>query len=257
MSSVEFAQARMQARFGERPDAASWRELDAIEDLAAYLDALQRTPVRPWIAGIDAPGDLHQIDFRLRERFRAHIREVARWSPPEWRPAVLWLAQLLDLPALAHLLSGEAPLGWMAREPGLRPFTGHLAQGTAPLPDFLRRDPRRGRVRQTAPNAGEARAAWLAEWRRRWPADDAESAQPMRALVARLTLHLEHFRRAGPREAWRARADLERELRSLFRRSVLRPEAAFSYLGLVALDLERLRAQLVRRALRQRARAVA
>jgi hypothetical protein len=53
------------------------------------------------------------------------------------------------------------------------------------------------------------------------------------------------------------RAALERALRVLFRRSALQPEAAFSYLGLVALDLERLRAQLVLRFLWQRERTAA
>ena len=97
-----------------------------------------------------------------------------------------------------------------------------------------------------------ARAAWLAGWQRRWPATDAETSQGLLAIAAKVLRHLQQFRRATPREAWHVRAGLERELRAVFRRSALRPEAAFAYLGLAALGLERLRAQLVRRALLRR-----
>jgi hypothetical protein len=71
----------------------------------------------------------------------------------------------------------------------------------------------------------------------------------MRSLVATIVSHLERFKRVNVRDAWQERSALERELRRLFRKSALRPETAFCYLALVALDLERLRAALVRRVL--------
>lgn len=189
MSLMEYAQARMQARFSERLDAARWRELDRVRDLAAYLEALRATPLRRWISGLEPRADLHQVDARLRERFRTHIDEVARWMPPEWRPALLWLLEL------------------------------------------------------TAPQA--TRAAWLVQWRRRWPTP----APGLQRIETAVTSHIQRFARGGVRGAWSAREALERELRRLFRRSALCPEVAFAYLGLVALDLERLRAELVRRVL--------
>lgn len=253
MSFAEYAQARMQARFGRRPDAALWGELDAIRELPGYLVALRRTPLASWVVGLDTSSDIHRIEARLRERFRAHVEELARWLPPEWRASLSWVEALLDLPALARLVSGEGALPWMSAEPGLRKLAG--ADGddarAGAMPDFLLRDSR-GK-RRAAPAPGDARAAWLAEWQRRWPAADAATRRRMRRVVTAISVHLARFGHSGMEGSWHARAALERELRLLFRRLALRPEAAFPYLGLTALDLERLRAGLVTRFLLRRA----
>jgi hypothetical protein len=246
MSVMEYAQARIQARFGARPQAASWRGLDGASDLEAYLEAARGTSLRAWLPDMTPDADLHQIDLALRERLRAHIEEVARWLPPQWRPAVLWLSRLPDLPAMQHLLSGEPALAWMRRRPALQ----ELAAGGshAEAPEFLKRYRKRAR-RGGAGEAGEARAAFLAEWEGLWPRSDQESLRGMRRLVSTILNHLERFRRVSARDAWQERSGLERELRRLFRESALRPETAFCYLAVVGLDLERLRAALVRRVL--------
>jgi hypothetical protein len=220
---MEYAQARIQARFGERPQAELWRGLDAAPDLGALLDAARASPLQRWVSGIEPGADLHRIDSGLRARLEAHIAEVARWLPQEWRPAVLWLQRLFDLPAIQQQSAGEAP-------------------------DFLRRHRENAR-RGASARAGEVRSAFLEEWRRRWPARDRESLRGMQRIAATIASHLERFARTSVRDAWPERARLERELRRLFRQCALRPEAAFCHLALVALDLERLRAALVRRAL--------
>jgi hypothetical protein len=244
MSAMEYAQARVQARFGARPPAAAWRGLEAASELGAYLEAARGTSLRAWLLDIDPEADLHRIDSALRERFRAHIEEVAAWLPPQWRPAVVWLSRLPDLPAMQHLLSGDSALDWMWRRPALRELAagGSLAEP----PDFLKRYRKR---RRGSAESGEIRAAFLSEWKRLWPRADAESLRGMRSLVATIVSHLERFKRVNVRDAWQERSALERELRRLFRKSALRPETAFCYLALVALDLERLRAALVRRVL--------
>lgn len=258
MSSIEYAQARMQARFGDRPGAALWRELDSVRDLGAYLDSLQGTPLRGWVTGINAAGDLHQIESRLRERFRAHVHEVARWMPEPWGPAVRRVARLLDLPARAHLLSGRGPFSWMTREPGLRALLiADAGEGRPAVATRTAGESRVGRDAGRVPDAARVRAAWLAEWERCWPVRDREARRAMTTIVTVLSRHLERFRLAGARDSWRLRSGLERDLRALFRKFALQPEACFAYLGLVALDLERLRAQLVRRALWLREREAA
>jgi hypothetical protein len=225
---MEYAQARIQARFGARPPPELWGALDVAPDLRAYLDAARATSLRSWIAGVEPGADLHQIDAALRARLESHIGEVARWLPAEWRPAVMWLLRLFDLPAIQYLAPRDAP-------------------------DFLRRH--RGDAGTARP--GDVRAAFVEEWTRLWPARDPESSRGMRRILAAVSSHLERFARTDVRGAWRARASLERELRSLFRRSALRPDTAFCHLALVALDLERLRAALVLRALDRGERAAA
>jgi hypothetical protein len=221
MSVMEYAQARIQSRFGARPTAELWHGLDAAPDLEAYLDAVRGTSLQRWVSGIEPNADLHRIDSGLRGRLESHIAEVARWLPQEWRAAALWLLRLFDLPAIQQPGSGEAP-------------------------DFLRH---RKNARRAGARGSEVRAAFLEEWRRRWPARDRESLRGMQRIAATIVSHLERFGRASVRDAWPERARLERDLRRLFRNSALRPEAAFCHLALVALDLERLRAGLVRRVL--------
>jgi hypothetical protein len=224
MSDMAYAQARIQARYGARPQPETWVALDAAPDLRAYLDSARGTPLATWIAGIEPGADLHRIDSALRARFGSHIAEVARWLPSEWRPAALWLLRLFELPAIQHAAAGD-------------------------VPDFVRRR----RKEAGAARPGDVRAAFVDEWTRRWPGSDPEASSGMRSILAAVASHLERFARTEVRSAWRERATLERDLRKLFRRSALRPDTAFCHLALVALDLERLRSALVVRALKREA----
>jgi predicted ATPase len=63
-----------------------------------------------------------------------------------------------------------------------------------------------------------------------------------------LSNHLEQFVAATTAEAWLLRQALEARLRIFFRRAVLDAAAVFAFLGLSAIDLERLRGELARRA---------
>lgn len=254
MSVMEYAQARIQARFGARPQAVSWRGLDGASDLEACLEAVRGTSLHTWLPDIDAKADLHQIDSVLRERFQAHIEEVAGWLPLQWRPAVLRLSLLPDLPAIQRLLSGDSALAWMWRSPALQDLAAGASQADAP--EFLKRYRERAH-RGGAVQADETRAAFLVDWERLWPTADPESRRGMRRIVETILNHLERFKRASVRDAWQERSGLERELRRLFREFALRPETAFCYLALIALDLERLRAALVRRVLWRRERELA
>jgi hypothetical protein len=60
---------------------------------------------------------------------------------------------------------------------------------------------------------------------------------------------LEDFRQSGTESAWDLRKRLRARLGLLFHRRLLQPAAAFVYLGLVIMDMERLRFELVTRAL--------
>lgn len=82
-------------------------------------------------------------------------------------------------------------------------------------------------------------------WRARWPAgaDDPGLADLAR-LVAR---HRARFRIAAPHEATALRHGFEARLLALFRRQPMQASAAFAWLALAALDLERLRGEIERR----------
>lgn len=254
---LEYAQARLQARYGQRGDEPFWTQFRGARSFGAALEALRASPLRRWVTAIPADASADEVELRLRAELRACVAEVAGWMPDEWHPALLWTAHLVDLPAVARLASGEPPLPWMKRDPVLQ----HYAEGDADARRAaLRNGPLGAVVRaveaQAAESAGRrapaveavARTVWLDAWRRRWPDRTGDDALALEELVRLFARHLPRFAELGSEEAWALRRDLETRVEVRFRRHALTPVAAFAYLALVALDLERLRGQLVMRA---------
>lgn len=224
---MEYAQARMQARHGARPDEALWQRLGGQASLDGYLAAARATPLACWLVGIGDRADTHEIELALRQRWRDTVAELARWMPHEWQAAVRWSAGLIDLPALAWLAAGDAPLRWMEKDAVLAAYLAAPAE-MAPV----------------------GRAAWLEAWRQRWPTAAGEDAEALERLAADVEAHLARFSQLPPAAAPDARRALGRNAARWFRRLSFRPAVAFVYLLRVALDLERLRADLVLRALK-------
>jgi hypothetical protein len=253
---MEYVQARVQARYGERPDEPLWRELAGTKEIAPALETAHRSRLRRWVAGVDASSDAHEVELRLRARLRDAIEEVATWMPAEWRPATRWTVRLVDLPALLHLARGAPPLAWMAHDPPLAAYAGADEETRI---EAIRRGPLaflepvwdRLRAPVLGPGLREHRsaalAAWREEWRRRWPPQDEESAAGLEHLADTIATHAERFVGTPPAESARARRALAQRLERMFRRNAALPAAVFAYLALVALDLERLRAELGRR----------
>lgn len=233
---MEYAQARMQARHGERPDEALWRQLAGHREFADYLAAVRATGLARWVAGMDVADGPHAIERTLRRHWRGACAEVAHWLPLEWRAATDWAAVLIDLPAHAYLAQGGQAPEWMLQDPGLAPLTAHAAPAGSP-PDNHMPCPRH---------------AWLTAWRARWPTRDTEQARQLRQLTARVEEHLAQLAESDPARAWEARRALGRRVAHFFRACAGQPPAAFAHLLLQALDLERLRAELLDRALHRR-----
>lgn len=244
---MDYAQSRLQSRFGERPDELLWRKLEAMPEPAAALAIARSSGLRRWVVGITAHADTHEIEIALRARWRECVIETASWMPNRWQAAMLWTRGLVDLPALCHLAHGGAPLPWMFADPVLQAHAGADAVTRESLlrehcrvlievsPEFP------GRAVSPA-RLGPARIhqAWLEEWRRRWPGWSETAALE---YLARL------FDAAMNQPAAIGRPELLGKLGTLFRRSALSPVAAFVYVAFAALDIQRLRAGLLKHAL--------
>lgn len=240
---IEYLQARLQARLSGHPDAYAWRRVETARSLADALDRARDVPcLAALISGLTADAGVHAIEHSIRARLRALAHEVARWAPEAWSGAVAWTQVIADLPLLAHLHSGAMPLAWMREDAALRPYLDSDIESR-------RRALERGPLAPLAPHWNEAaslRRAWLAEWRRRWPRPIERAL--LDDLANAVAAHLQRFAAAPVADAWQAREALRAQVGQLFRRSVLHPAAAFGYLALAALDAERLRAELARRA---------
>jgi len=239
-----YAQARLQARHGMRPTEQLWRRLASTGDLAGFLQQAQHTTLRPWVLGMQATQTSHTLELSLRQHFCHYIDEVAGWLPLHWGVVVRSAKRLLDLPVLQYLLRGEAVQRWMLEDAGLHPFTSeNMATRLEAIQhseyDYL----------ATAWLRGEPLyKAWLEQWQQQWPAS--------RRFVAGLTYLARLLREylADPRGEAAAAGGLQRQrlvagLKLAFRRYSFEPAAACAHLGLVALDLETLRGELLRRAL--------
>lgn len=242
-ATLEFALTRIQARYGLRPDVGLWARLQSIRALGPLLEALRATALRDWVIQIDSNSTAHEIESALRLHLGHHVDEVAVWLPNAWRPALSWARHLVYLPALLHLIRGEPALSWMQADPTLKPYTAASisarheamrASELAPLLDAWKR-------------GGPVSAAWLGEWRNRWPSDSGHTTGPLDELARMFQAHVGEA--AAAPSSWQGRRALQGRLEAAFRRHVLHPVTVFVYFALLALDVERLRGELVTRVL--------
>jgi hypothetical protein len=237
-----YAQARLHARFAQLPTQSDWERLAGVRGLAAFLEEARTGALRVWIKPFSGRSDAHEIEVGLRAAYREQVAEIAGWVPERWRDAVYWTRWLVLIPLFDHLARGRPMPAWVKRDHDLQT----LLDETGDLD--LERLRRSGALQLFVPG-GDPAGVWIGEWRRRWPYGSGQHRRGLEALQALLSQHLEDFRQSGTGTAWDLRRRLRARLGFLFHRRLLQPAAAFVYLGLVVLDMERLRSELVARAL--------
>ncbi|MBK8863677.1 MAG: hypothetical protein IPN37_06575 [Betaproteobacteria bacterium] len=250
VGSLEYAHARIWARHGQRPGEALWRRIETTRDLAAVLELARGSALSCWLEGIGPAAGTHDIEQALRRHWRERVGEVATWMPPAWAAAIEWCTVLADLPVLQYLARGGASLPWMAADPRLRVLldlgdagdAGDRGKGGPPEVQALRSllDTARGGRHDLLP-------LWCAEWHRRLPLGAASQGIDTQ-LVPLLAQHASAFAAPQAVDGWGLRRQLQSRLVLLLRRTLVEPLTAFVYLALSALECERLRGELVRRA---------
>lgn len=239
-----YCQARIQARFADLPGEDEWSRLAGSRTLSGFIEEARTGPLRPWVKGFSALSEPHAIERGVRALAWDLVHETAHWVPGAWREAVRWVAWLPALPALRQMARGGPMPGWVARDYGLHPLLGESGEPDRRAIDAIGLG---GVVRTGEPDRVAIR--WLAEWRRRCDDARAGARRELDAMAERVKAHLDAFRLADPEQAWGLRRTLREELRLKFHQRPLQPVAVFLYLGMVLLDLERLRAAMLARAL--------
>jgi hypothetical protein len=241
--SFGYAQARWQARFGQRVPTGDLQRARAARDLPAYVQQVRSTSLARHIARIAPDMELHEVERRLREEWSVTVEEVASWLPGPWSAATLWLRWLPWLPALQKLARGGRAAAWtredpllariIAAEPGRR---AGMIGGTALEP-----------LHAAVAAHGDVTAAWLEHWRTLWPGD-VESFAAIEQLIRDIALAARALAELPPQtSSEETLAALARRLLRIFRRHPLSPAAAFAYLGLEALDQLELRGAITMR----------
>ena len=246
--SIDFAyaQARAQARLGERLSASGWRALESTLGLPHYLASVRNTALAPLVQHFSPAVSTHTIERTLRDEWRAEVEAVSRWVPEPWSAAVAWTAWLPYLDALAWLLREKPVLSWMQADAILSDVALHdtaarrLAMADAPFGTLANDD-----------NPGDLRARWFRRWTALCPRVTADEEAGLRLLVAGVQRYLAAGKRRGMDRNKRrdVRTRLDALATGLLHRRAEEPVAVFCYLSLVALDLQRLREGLLRRAL--------
>ena len=242
MSGIAYAQARIQSRYGARANANVWLRLHNIHDLGSYLQTAQQTPLRPWVLGLSSTHTSHDIELALRQKYRHHVDEVASWMPPSWQKPLRWVKRLADLPVLQYLAAGGEPMDWMKSDPDIKDFTADdpllrvqaLQQaGARALLDSWRQN-------------GSMLPGWLSQW---------NSIRPESNHFDRGLQHLEKVlqqqiqlqaKQQGAARATDYELILD-QLRLIFRRYAFQPAAVCAYLVIVAIDVHRVRSDLMQR----------
>ncbi|RJG00390.1 hypothetical protein [Noviherbaspirillum sedimenti] len=242
--SIEYAQVRIQSRYAARANAAAWREMEHARELSALLEIARAAGFDRVVAQLPMPPGLHELDCATRNHWRERVDEVAGWMPVDWQAALRWCALIVDLPFIQYLANGGMPYRWMQcdmafanpgaspgkRLPAMKEMAGLFAGLHEPWVD---------------PDA--VASGWCREWRSRMPRLSEEEAAHFMVLVRAIESHLAAFAKAAGDEGWRHRHLLEEKLAALFRRFTLEPPAAFAFLALQWLDLERLRGEIATR----------
>jgi len=244
--SFAFAQARLQSRFGERPAASDWQQLEATRDLGAVLQVLRGGPLARWTMRLATRPGVHELERRLREEWLRAVDEVASWQPEYWREGTRWMRWITFLPALQKLARGGRAPAWMRADPVLGPIVareprerGPALAGTplAPLAAGFGSPP-------------DVARAWARHWQTLWPASPTARG-PLQQLLATIRAHRERLAEAPPEATSRdSIQSLERRLELIFRRHPLSAAATAAFVCLMMLDLQRLRGALAVRALR-------
>lgn len=208
-AAFAYIQARLQAQHGRRPNKSTWRRLNASKTLGHYLENVRQTSLAPWVTHFTANSDIHMIEQSLRQDWKTYVTRLASWAPQKWRASILSIATLVELP---HKTEDDDE-------------TPPPPSETPPLED------------------------WLEGFLRLWPNITKHDRRGLEQLLSTLRQHLSLTNPALAHDAVEARYALSNRLERLFRQGAQGPVAVFAFVGLVALDLEHLRAHLVHRRL--------
>ncbi len=242
LHGIDYAQVRMQSRYGQRADAGLWLKLHNIHDLGGYLQTAQQSGLRQWVLGLSASYNSHEIELALRQKLRSHILEVAGWVPVEWRQPLRWVVLLPDLPALQLLLSESDIPHWIRVDPAFHDYV-------ADEPSLRQQQMRDAGLDELVDSWREGASlftGWYRELHKRLPASAKYDRGMRQVEKVLLQIMRDQLQTASPLQQGDY-DNIDEMLGHLFRRHAFEPAGVFAYLAVVGLDVYRVRSDLMER----------
>jgi len=237
-----YIRARIMARHSQRPGTQQWQQLEHSRSLEAFLQMARQSSLADWIRHFETADDSVAWERSLRADWQRYLTRLVSWIPSRWQATLAWTGVLPFLPGIAHVLDGNPAAQWMNDEAFFRgmsldnreAFRSELAAGPwAPLLESW--------------EGNSPLTAWRLAWQTLWPEGYAES-------IKILEPGWELLNQPGRQE----REELEGFLVRMLRIQQATVLPATAHLGLLSLDLGRLRGNLLSRQLRvQQARTLA
>lgn len=243
MSSQYYIQARLQARLANFADEKDWVVLNTLTDISTYMEQLKHSILAPYWLAIDEDSTSYEIERRLRMLWHNAIDEINIWLPKSYIPILNWYHILPYLPFLKPLLEAEEePFEWMQEDVWLKPY---LKDSQLISHDWY--------IFQKSDDLSKTKLyqLWLEQWQNLWLSLFPQ--QKREALVLGKHIVAIYQGRLSSQYLQQARSEHYQNyqviLRRFFHQNLLKPIIIFAYLGLIALDLYRLRAELLERLL--------
>ena len=227
-ANFAYAQARLHARLEGRLSETDWQTLAGSRNFGNCLDVINQTAAANVTSRLDRTNSVHAVERVLREEWSAIVKEIANWLPEKWQHATHWLVVLPHLRRFEWSSGNDNAPRWLR----LKIEFGEKAevmQSEEKIESSMR----------------EVAEIWLNEWCLRLP-DKRHVGELNAALTPLLDRYLD---KETPEitETQKAWQELDSYLRGVFRNHTQTPVAVFAYLGMIALDFERLRGVLVDR----------
>ena len=230
MSRADFAyaQARLHARLESRFSENDWRMLAGSRNFGSCIDVVNQTTAANVTARLDRTNSVHAVERVLREEWSAIVSEISDWLPEKWQSAANWITVLPHLRRFEYSSESDGTPRWLRLETEFLNATG-----------VIRAEYENGLATR------EVAKIWRNEWHLRL-SNKRHRSEINIVLSPLLDRYLTHGtpRAIEVSKNWHNLADY---LKGVFRKHSQTPIAIFAFLGLIALDFERLRGVLTDR----------
>lgn len=230
------------ARHSQRPGREQWQELELARSLDAFLQMARQSSLADWIKHFESSDESVAWERSLRADWQQYLSQLVSWTPSRWKASLAWAGVLPFLPAIARVLHRQPPPEWTKAEEFFRGMSLHDSEA---FRSELASGPWAPLLVHWEDNS--PLSAWRLAWQACWP-------KKHQGTLSALGPGWQLLDQPGDQ----AREELEGFLVRVLRTQQATVLPALAHLGLLSLDLGRLRGNLLRRQLRvQQARAMA